>query len=271
MKKTPLNDTFIVFDCAHTDSHNNFNIELVEQLKKIGRVVLLSWNNSYCHLSDDLISVVKRGYLSIGTRNPFLARLILIVNTILNSLYLRSYKGGDPKKYILIGHEIISLGICCFLFPKGAYLIHHMQIDELRSKLKKFFFGLYKKRFVHVVMTEYIKDYLVNCHDIPAENIKLVPHPLYSRSLYSKSLSSIEKTFVALNYSVDEQIIESLISHDLKHSVFAKHGCKVIVKSKSFEYTSSGLRVFNGFLSRSEYDQLYESSDCILSLLNDSF
>jgi len=271
MKTHTSTKVFLVFDCAHTDSHNNFNIELIKQLKNNGSVVLFSWNDSYLNLRDNLVSVIFKKYLTTSTSSPFLSRVILTFNTLLNALYLRLFVIEGSKRFVLLNHEIISLGICSLLFPKGMYLIHHMQIDELRSSVKRFFFGFYKNRFVHVVMTDYIKSYLINCHRIRVDNIKVVPHPLYHCPDCERKVLSIERKFIALNYSGDENLIESLINIDSTSSVFANNGCSLVIKSKFFEYVSPGLRVFKGFLSKCEYDDLYNSADCVLSLLSESF
>ncbi len=263
--------TFIIFDCVHADSHVDFNSAFITHLKDLGNVFLFSWGPSYSSLLFGPLTIIKETYLSIKSSNAFFARFIHLINTILNSFYIRLFSKNENKKYIVIGHEIISLALCCYLFPRGMYLIHHMQIDELRSKIKCFFFGFYKKRFIHVVMADYIKDYLVSCHNVPLENIRVVLHPLYERPAVLKSNDSHVNTFIALNYSTSEHFIESLIHHDINYLSFSSSGCKLVIKSKCHNYNSIGLRVFNGYLSRHEYDQLYTESDCILSIVDSNF
>lgn len=271
MKNTTSPKPFIIFDCAHADSHVAFNTSFIAHIKELGHVFLLSWGHSYSSLRTAQISVIKKRYLPLESSNAFFARVIYLINTILNSFYIRLLSERKNAKYIVIGHEIISLGLCCFLFPKGMYLIHHMQIDELKSRIKRFFFGFYKNRFIHVVMTEYIRDYLVNNHEIPPENIRVVLHPLYERPTLRKKDDSQINTFIALNYSTSEGFIDSLIQHDINNSSFSSSGCKLVIKSKYHKYTSLGLRVFNGYLSRYEYDQLYKESDCVLSIVDRNF
>jgi hypothetical protein len=271
MKSTSPQNKFIIFDCAHADSHVEFNSFFIAHLKEIGDIFLLSWGRSYTNLRSEKISVIKKRYLSIGSANAFIARVIYLINTLLNSFYIRMLLKLDNKKYVVIGHEIISLGLCFFLFPRGMYLIHHMQIDELRSKIKRTFFNFYKNRFIHVVMADYIKDYLVSNHNIPAKNIRVILHPLYERPTLSKKSDSQINTFIALNYSTSESFIDSLINYDINHSSFFYNGCQLVIKSKFHKYKSPGLRVFKGYLSRSEYDQFYKESDCVLSMVDRNF
>ena len=270
MKNNPRK-SIIIFDCAHADSHVDINSKFIDSLKGFGNIFLLVWGNSYSSLSFTELTKIKKTYLSLKSSNAFLARFINLTNTLLNSFYIHQISKNDNKEYILIGHEIISLAFCYYLFPKGIYLMHHMQIDELKSSTKRFFFGFYKKRVIHVVMADYIKDHLVSCHDIPSENIRVVPHPLYDRSAVSKSFASSTNNFIALNYSNSEPFIDSIIQHDIKYSSFYSSGCKLIIKSKFHNYQSPGLTVFNGYLSRHEYDQLYTESDAVLSVVDSNF
>lgn len=263
--------SIIIFDCAHTDSHVDLNSKFIDNLKGFGNIFLLVWGNSYSSLSSKKLTKIKKTYLSLKSSNAFLARFIHLINTLLNSFYIRQISKNDNKEYIIIGHEIISFAFCCYLFPKGIYLMHHMQVDELKSNAKRFFFRFYKKRVIHVVMADFIKDYLVSSHDIPSENIRVVPHPIYDRSSFSKPLASSIKKFIALNYSNSESFIDSIIQHDIKYSSFFSSGCKVIIKSKFHKYQSPGLTVFNGYLSRNEYDQLYSESDAVLSVVDSNF
>lgn len=271
MKTSLLNCKYILFDCSHTDSHVQFNSELIKGLSRVGNVHLFSWNSSFDYLINQSISIRRKKYLTLGFKNALLARLVLFFNTILNAIYLRSQFRKNETTVVLIGYEIISFAVCSFLFPKGMFVIHHMQVDELNSSTKRFFFSFFKNRIKHVVMTDYIKDYLVTNLSIPNNLIKVVPHPLYDFYFDSISTNSNIRIFISLNYSTDESYVGKIIELESQNNYFSRNGCKLIIKSKLYKYSSEGLYVFNDFLESDEYYKLYKNCTCVISLLNNSF
>ncbi|MBP6754965.1 MAG: hypothetical protein KA210_02370 [Bacteroidia bacterium] len=271
MKSSLLNSKYVLFDCSHTDSHVQFNSELIKGLSTVGDVNLFSWNSSYNHLIDQSISIRRKKYLTVGFKNALLARLVLFFNTILNAIYLRSRFKKNEVSFVLIGYEIISFALCSFLFPKEMFVIHHMQVDELNNSMKRFFFSFFKNRIKHVVMTDYIKDNLVTNLSIPSNLVGVVPHPIYDFNFDSISINSDIRTFISLNYSIDESYVEKIIELESQNNYFSRNGCKLIIKSKLYKHSSEGLYVFNDFLESDEYYELYKNCTCVISLLNDSF
>ena len=262
---------FTILDCNHTDSHNMFNSQLIEKLSDEGSILLFSWNRSYDNLKRDNIYIKKLFYIKSKPQNSFAARFILLINTFLNACYLKYFDFRRKSITIIIGYEIISFSICSFLFPRKSYLMHHMQIDEIKNKLKKYFFTRIKLNFNHVVMTDYIKDYLIENIGLNQNSIRVIPHPIYNLKQHSEPDINNYKTFVSLSYSNNESFVNRLIEEEKNNKIFERNNCRIIIKSKTFNFCSNGLIVFNKYLSEDEYFNLYNKSTCILSLLNDSF
>lgn len=281
MKTSLFKSKYIIIDCCHTDAHVQFNSELIKVISTIGNVDLFSWNSSYNHLINQSISIHQKKYLNFGFKNALLARLVFFFNTILNAFYLRGQFKKNETTVVLVGYEIISFAVCSLLFPKGMFVIHHMQVDELKSNTKSFFFSFFKNRIKHVVMTDYIKDFLVTNLSISNNLIEVVPHPLYDFNFNfnfdfdsdSDSILTdpITRNFISLNYSTDESYIKKIIELECQNNYFSRNGCKLIIKSKLYKYSSDGLYVFNDFLESDKYYRLYKNCTCVISLLNNSF
>lgn len=269
MKTSLLNSKYIIFDCCHTDAHVPFNSELIKEISKLGNVNLFTWNKSYDHLVNSSISLQPKQYLTLKSKNAVLVRFVFLFNTILNAIYLKSQFKKNKTKVVLIGYEIISFAVCSIFFPKGMFVIHHMQVDELSSRIKKFFFSIFKNRIKHVVMTDYIKEYLVESINVPGSMVEILAHPLYDFNL--KLAESDIRTFISLNYSTDESYVKKIIELEVNHKYFSQYGCKLIIKSKLYNHSSDGLLVFNEFLENEVYYRLYANCTSIISLLNDSF
>jgi hypothetical protein len=262
---------FTIVDCNHTDSHNMFNSQLIKKLAEVGSVMIFSWNKSYDYLSEDNVIIKKPFYIKTKSQNSFIARLILFINTSLNAIYLNYFNSRSKSISIIIGYEIISLSICSFFFPRKSYLIHHMQVDELKNSIKNFFFLILKLNFYHVVMTDYIKEFLISKINLNEKKIRVIPHPIYKIKKYSGLEIENYRTFVSLSYSNNELLVNRLIDEEKANNLFENNNCKLFIKSKIYNYTSPGLNVFNKYLDEVEYYNLYNKSVCVLSILDDSF
>lgn len=271
MNKNQTNKKFIIVDCNHTDSHNMFNTKLIEKLAEDSFVFIFAWNNSYDDLKSSSVKIKKAYYLKLKSKNALLARFIIFVNTFLNALYLKYYNFHRKSITIIIGYEIISLSIISFLFPRKSYLIHHMQMDEIKNYLKRIFFLKFKSRFFHVVMTDYIKNYLIDCLNLKDYNVRVIPHPIYKIKKSIEKKLDHPKLFVSLSYSNNETFVNKLIEKEKKYKIFERNKCKLIIKSKLYNFTSPGLIVFNKYLSNEEYYELYNKSICVISLFDETF
>ncbi|WKV08000.1 hypothetical protein Q2T46_10640 [Thermoanaerobacterium sp. CMT5567-10] len=97
----------------------------------------------------------------------------------------------------------------------------------------------------HVVFEEFIKDCLMETHEINSEKVHVLPHQLNENILkdnYQKYAC------VGLSNSNDENIISEIVKKENQEKILKKAKCKVILKSKVINFDDGFLKVLNNYL-----------------------
>jgi len=145
--------------------------------------------------------------------------------------------------------EIISFCLST-INPKTKYVFVDHAITTIdKNKIKRFFWKHINKNIDAIVMENYIKNFLENKIKIK-NKIWLLKHPLpFIEHFKSKKLDKINEKFIyAPSGSNDEEFINYLINNENYIENF-----KIIIKSKTVNYNSPNLFVFNNRISESEY------------------
>lgn len=149
---------------------------------------------------------------------------------------------------------------------KEIYILHHLNTDELKSPVKKFFFKFYMNKVNHIVFEQFIKDYLVNDIGVRKELVHTIPHPLRTLTNDSVQINHGESLCVGISNSNQDILIQEIINYEEKSKSLQNNNVILILKSTNIEYSNTHLIVFKGFLSREHYEGYLNRCSMILML-----
>lgn len=261
-----------IVDFRFAEMHLMVNCEYLEAMSHHSDLLVLDWGSFYQRLRRQRIQTSSVSCISRKTGSPFMGRLFCLVNMAINRVALGRVR---VDRIFVFGFDVIVFAFGLFLFPRRSsiFLFHHLHIDELRNGTKRLFFNFYKNRVSHVVMADYIKQYLVSELGVGEERVFVVTHPSYEYGVNADALpiSPARKLFVGLSNSNDETLVRELIELEDREKIFQRNNCNVVLKSKTQLYRSDGLVVFNGSLPREQYDEYCRKATGILVLIGSEF
>lgn len=194
------------------------------------------------------------------------------VKDIKNLLYAYSVK----KKY--------GIDICLFasyntiVFPiwkmitrnaiKSSYIIHNNNIDGTnKSRIKRLAFSLYSRKVNHIVLEDFIGEYLIQERGIPSSQVFCLPHPLNTVSCSQEK----EYDCVGISNSNDEKWIYEIIETEKRLELLKKKECKVVLRSQKYTYDNKWLTVINGWLDDADYYNYINRSNSVFLPFPDTF
>lgn len=168
-------------------------------------------------------------------------------------------------KIILASSDYIVLSWLVKKLPQNTklYLIHHAELDSLKTnRIKRAIFALYKEKIEHLVFEEYMKEYLVNEQNIPAEIINVMPHSL-NKNRDNKNEEEYLINLVGISNSNSEEMINKLITLEKEKGIFKNNNLKVVLKSKEKVFYDGFLKVVCGYLADDEYNGYISNTEFI--------
>lgn len=248
------------FDFLFRSGHKNFNNKIIEYLSSFSEFKYYTFTNPTNNQKSFIIS-----NLNSFAKGPISSRLISLIYMFMQSKD-KSYDLG-----VVLGYDIITFSLFNFLYiKKKIILFHHENVDELSNKIKMYFFKKVMHKTYHIVLSEHIKQYLINL-GVDSKKILNLPHPLYRMSEKFKNLKTKSKlkdkfkSFVSLGNSNDEQFIKNIIDNKEFQNTLKNNNIKLIIKSKYHSYKSDNLEVFSNYLNEKKYlDLIFYSSGCLL-------
>lgn len=238
--------------------HINLDINQINILSSIGDVIVVSKKGRYRELPFNVKNIenenieIKKGK----------------IKNRLSSLKIMLISAFESRKieydYILVSsYETIMFCLGRQFFKKNdkIILIHHFNTDELSNKTKAWFFKKYMNKVIHIVFSDFIKDYLIHKFDIDDNRIFVIPHHMNE----IKDAGTLEKEFgcVGLSSSNDEEIIAEIVQNEKRKEVFKKNKFKLVLKSKNFKFDNGFLKVVNGFLEKNIFDYYINNAQSI--------
>lgn len=171
----------------------------------------------------------------------------------------------DPDYIFVASYDTISyaIGRCLFFTNEcKTFLLHHNNIDELESNIKRWFFKSYMKNVEHVVFEEFIRGHIVKTLGLDMKRIHLLPHQLN----HNYPLTKFENKYscIGLSNSNDEKMICEIIDIEKQRGLLEKSGKKVILKSRGVNFDNGFLKVVNGYLSDEEYNDYINHCESVL-------
>jgi hypothetical protein len=239
----------LFLDLFQTSYHDNLNKNFIKCLNEEHKVSLLCRKSLYTY---DSI-----GYNS--WRFP-----VILNNSRLKSLYFifRYFmiKNKDFDIIFIPTFETITFVLFSFFCNKKIYIVHHLNIDELKSPTKRAIFNLYKNKINHLVFDNSFKTILQEKYNVKSM-INQIVHPGTKFSLKTlNKASNHKKLCVALSQSNDDEIILKLIDYNERNNFLIKNNIELIIRSNVLTYNKNNFIVYNSNLPDSEYNELISNS-----------
>lgn len=195
-----------------------------------------------------------------------------IVNTRANVRKVMQYaKKKQIFDVVCLTYGDFGFFFSLLLLPKciNLYMMHHANVDSIsRSRIKRFMFNIYKKRFIHIVNSGFMGDYLKNYIGVNSSNVLVWPHPLNPITIPQKELIY---DCVGLSNSNDEKVINQIIELERQTEIIKRNSLHVILKSACDKFDNGYLQVFNGFIDKAIFDDYISKARCLFMPFPDSY
>jgi hypothetical protein len=263
-----------LLDFVFPKGHVNFNLKIAVLFSSISDLLVVSnKKDSNAVEFDKKYKQFRVWDITLFEKGPLSARMVYLIYMIIQRLILLRV---EHEKVVVLTFDVIVYAVGQFIYSgKDIYLMHHNNVDELRSKFKLFAFKSYMNKVNHIVLSDYIKDYLINAIGVEASRVSVVPHPMpnnIDQFNNNANLSNKDRIrIVGISNSNDENMIEEIINYEQEHHLLKKNNCEMILKSKRHSYNNGSLIVSNEYYSKEKYEDLLDSATYILILFSEKY
>lgn len=166
-------------------------------------------------------------------------------------------------------HPVSFLAIGLTARRKDAYIcFHHATGSQLdQSRLCAIAFRLFKNRVYHAYGEIFIGERL-KAAGVPPSRMFWLPFPMQPLSAAAPGDPDADTIYdiVALSGSNWAENVKAIVDYEAHHGLLRKHGLRLLMKCRDFEYRSESLTVENTFYSPSDYSRLILNSRLCLSI-----
>jgi hypothetical protein len=265
----------LFLDFCYFRGHKKLNIQLLEILDRHYEVEVIAKKKYYSEeVKKSLSNTIFKEFevYEEPLNSPLFAR-IRIFHTMLKNFFM--IRNINYDKIVIAGFENITLFLLGSLFftRTETFIIHHQNTDELNNSVKLNLFKKNMNKIKHIVLEEFIRNFLTSEVGVKKSNAFYISHPLsnYDTTLEKIKSNSNKKLLVGLSNSNDEELIKELISSEKYKNMLRDKEINIVLKSKKYEFKSENIRVFNKFLERDEYDNYIRNADYFLMLFPATF
>lgn len=258
MKKILIMD--YIFPKGHVALNNNI-CQLISKIKDLDIDVINS---------DNYIKVFPNvNYLEFNLKKKNNG-LIGKINQILNITTI--YKKIQKNSYDIVWFntfDTITFYFARILFRKykKIFIVYHKNTNELKNKVKSYFFSRYKNKVNHIVFEEFIKEYLVDKNYVNNKLVSVVPHPisLKGRILKEEIINKPDTkllTGCGLSNSNSKDLVENIVIKERESKFLEKNGFSLWIK---YPYNicndTKSINLIKYQLSDEQYIDIIEKSD----------
>ena len=244
----------------------NYNIgqrrmdeNIIRELAKIAEVYVVAPKNWYAHEIDGAKYIYYEAASEISNKriDSYIkdTKIIFYANKLYNqykfdSCIFASYETAVFSLWLIINQSVL----------KHSFIIHNNNIDRFNVvPLKKKLFSLYAEKVNHIVLENFIGDYLADEMKIIRQKIFYLPHPLNQNNIRSERYYDC----VGISNSNDDAWIKRIIEIEEQRHTFQNNNCKIILRSKEYTYKDNYLTVIKGWLDDSQYNDYINKAKCI--------
>lgn len=254
-----------LFPKNHAQLYNNY----IELLSKIADLKVIAKKDYYNGYKDKWDGVeIEELLLKNGGSNAFSRKL----NSFMAMLKVKNAisKYSSNIKIVLTFDTISFAFGRIFTGSKNTYILHHKNIDEIGSGIKRVLFQTYMNKVKHIVFEDYFKAYLVSEFGVDEERITVIPHPMNNKNSTIEE-KDITYDCVGLSNSNDEKFIESIIQVEERTSFLKKANMQVVLRSNKYKFDNGNLKIITGFLEKDIYDNYINKCKCVFVPLPSTF
>lgn len=164
---------------------------------------------------------------------------------------------------VTYNEQSLPLGIKYLSHFSHIFIIHNNNIDHIIEKSsRRFFFNLFSKKVCHVVLADFIKEFMIKTFNLNSSNILTLPTP-FSPSI---NVASKRKDIDCLGISNgnDEYFILNLIKKEETSAFIRKKGLHIVLKSSNCHYDDGYLTIIKGFLPRNIFEDYVSRAKVML-------
>lgn len=250
----------------YPSGHKTLNKKYIELLSHEYNIVLVDYNDYFSNLQLQCANVsIVKVYQKFPTFN-FLLKLkkifpfiflepFAVLNYFRNIMYIlfavRKIK-YDHIMFFTARNDALFLALPFISVPVSVF--HHNDIDMLRiRKFERFSFLKSKNRIHHIVLAEFIADYLINHFCVSVKNVHVVYQPLIGENEGYVNLSNRNNIAYGLGQTCDVSMLKEVIENDKKHINFSMH---IVLRNTNLTYKGKNVDIIQKYLTRKEYDTI---------------
>lgn len=260
----------LYFDSLFPRGHRKYNVSMVELISKKYDLDVIDYNNHYydanlpenCHL---ITIPGDKEIIQSGIKGRLRSYSLI-------KRCKKIFRKGNYDALVIASFDIYVMFLANHFFKKrdNVILIHHNTVDQMaESKFKRICFNCYKNKYKHVVLEDFIANYLLS-KNIFKSNLYVIYQPLTFRSRLVVE-HAYTYNAVSLSNSVDENFLNDIIQQEANLHLLEKNGLRIIIKSNTLKSESNSIIIIKGFISDADYEQLEFESEYILLFYPKSF
>lgn len=248
-------------------SHKNYNKLQISALLKLSYSIQCCFKKGYLNTLDiegvDEMCAIPN-CLYIKSNNGLLNRVMMLLRYWF--IIIRILPHLHDFDVVIISYYD-EIAILFAPFPKGTYLINHINIAEIyKSKIKRFFFKWISKRYTHIVFDDASSAYL---NSIGITKTHIVKHGIIEPFANSQKTDNI--IFCPSSSSADSIFMTELINNKEFRDLLIRKKYKLILRGKYNLKTTENIIILDNFLEDDEYQNLFSISKFILLPYHNSF
>ena len=259
----------LVFDTWLPQAHRKLYNSIIEILSRSNSLIVINSKNYYDYKSENvhlinipLLNVEQGGlwYKRFAHFFNFLIGRISIIGRKYDRVLMTTYHTRHFEwQYKWMGKMPI-------------FLMEHYNVDDIASSSMLCHYLNYANHVHHLVFAPFIGDY-INSLGVDREKIHFIHHPLFTiNNPMTKREKSDFTNVLCPGLSNDESIIESVIEYERKNGTLEKNNIRIVLRTnKENNDVPVSIHFLRGFLSKDDYESLYNTSDYVLVIYPSSY
>jgi len=259
----------VIFDTWLPQAHRKLYNSIIELLSKDNSLIVINKNNYYDCVSNNIV-YKNIPLLDLDHGGLWYKRLAHFFNFFLARISIigERYDLSLVTTYHTRHFEWQYRWMC----KKPVLIIEHYNVDDIASSSMLCHYLNYANKVHHLVFAPFIGDY-INTLGVNNDNIHFIHHPLFTvNNPVARKEKNAFTSVLSPGLSNDESIIESIIEYEKKNGILAKNSIKLTLRTnKDYNNVPAPIKFMKGFLTKDEYESLYNTSDYVLVIYPPSY
>ncbi len=259
----------LVFDTWLPQAHRKLYNSIIELLSKSNSLIVINKNNYYDYISNN-ITYKNIFLLDLDHGGLWYKRLAHFLNFLMARISIIG------KKYdialVTTYHTRHFEWQYRWMGKKPVLLMEHYNVDDVASPSMLCHYLNYANKVHHLVFAPFIGDY-INSLGVNNNSIHFIHHPLFTiNNPVADKGNSTFTNVLSPGLSNDDSIIESIIVYERKYGILDRNNIRLILRTNNnYDNVPPSIKFMKGFLTKDEYESLYNTSDFVLVIYPPSY